>query len=96
MIAIALECIDTTLANGRDDEIYAAAMEALSSSKYVPLRKLRCRVFEGVVEISGCVSSFYLKQLAQAAVMQLNGIVRNNVEVTGEPAALVATSCASS
>jgi hypothetical protein len=81
----------------RDRQIYVTAMAALGSSKYVPLRRLQCRVFGGVVEISGAVSSFYLKQLAQEAVLQLNpsGAVRNMVEVTAEPAALVATSCAS-
>jgi osmotically-inducible protein OsmY len=56
---------------------------ALAASKYVSLRKLQCRADQGVVEISGTVPSFYLKQLAQAAVQQLHpgATVRNLVEV---------------
>jgi hypothetical protein len=67
----------------RDRQIHAAVSAALAASKYIPLRQLNCRVADGVVEISGAVSSFYLKQLAQAAVLQLHraGTVRNLVEV---------------
>jgi len=59
------------------------------------LRSLNCSVHEGVVEISGTVSTFYLKQLAQTAMMQLNpsGHVRNLVEVNGETSVIVATNC---
>lgn len=78
-----------------DRQIYNAAVATLAGSKYTPLRRLNCSVSEGVVEISGTVSSFYLKQLAQAAVMQLDqvGSVRNLVEVSGESPMLVATHC---
>lgn len=67
-----------------DRQLQAAARDALSTSKYVALRQLNCRVAEGDVEISGTVSSFYLKQVAQAAMQRLNpaGHVRNLVEVT--------------
>ena len=66
-----------------DRQMQAAAMEALSLSSYVALRQLHCRVASGVVEISGTVSSFYLKQLAQAAMLRVEpcGAVRNLVEV---------------
>ena len=72
-----------------DREIHHAATARLSGSNYSPLRRLNCSVFEGVVEISGTVSSFYLKQLAQAAVMQLDKVngVRNLVKVAGEAVA---------
>ena len=74
-----------------DRQLHAAVSTALATSKYIPLRQLGCRVADGVVEISGTVSSFYLKQLAQAAVLQLHGDrpVRNLVEVTGETAGLI-------
>ncbi len=80
----------------RDRELYAAATEVLAMSKYTALRQLTCRVQGGMVEISGTVATFYLKQLAQAAMLRLRpeGRVRNLVEVTGEPWAVVATSCA--
>ena len=67
----------------RDRRMQAAAVEALSLSSYAALRRLNCRVLGGVVEISGSVSSFYLKQLAQAAILRVQpcGAVRNLVEV---------------
>jgi hypothetical protein len=70
-----------------DRKLRAAAIEALANSRYGALRRLDCRVLGGVVEISGTVSSFYLKQLAQTAVLELGtaGTVRNLVEVRGEP-----------
>ena len=68
-----------------DRRMHAAASEELSNSKYMALRQLNCRVSEGVVEISGTVGSFYLKQLAQAAILRLDppASVRNLVEVSG-------------
>jgi hypothetical protein len=96
MIAIATEMIDREGTNRADDELHAAANSVLASSHYGPLRKLHCRVCQGVVEITGSVPSYYLKALAQAAVLQLypSGAVRNLVHVSGEPSVFVATSCA--
>ncbi len=75
--------------SGRDRQIHAAATAALAASQYISLRQLNCSVVDGLVEISGTVSSFYLKQLAQAAMLQLNGEgVRNLVQVIGESVAL--------
>jgi hypothetical protein len=72
-----------------DRQIHAAVSAAFAASNYTPLRQLNCTVVDGVVEISGTVSSFYLKQLAQAAVLQINaGGVRNLVQVSGEMFAL--------
>jgi osmotically-inducible protein OsmY len=44
---------------------------------------LNCSVLDGHVEISGTVPSFYMKQMAQVAVMQLEGAdgVQNLIEV---------------
>jgi hypothetical protein len=66
-----------------DRRMQAVALEALSGSNYGALRQLNCRVRGGVVEISGTVSSFYLKQLAQAAMLRVqpSATVRNLVEV---------------
>ena len=67
-----------------DHEIHAAVSAAFAASKYIPLRQLNCRVAKGIVEISGTVSSFYLKQLAQAAVLRINAAgVLNLVQVSG-------------
>jgi hypothetical protein len=98
MIAHAFESTDPTFAASSDLRTQAAVAGALASSQYAALRRLDCRVTDGVVEISGIVSSFYLKQLAQAAVLQLHQarVVRNLVEVEGEAAILVATHCGQS
>jgi hypothetical protein len=72
-----------------DRQIHAAVSEAFAASKYIPLRQLNCRVANGIVEILGTVSSFYLKQLAQAAVLRINAAgVRNLVQVSGESIAM--------
>lgn len=78
-----------------DRQLREAALAAISNSKYAALRQLSCTVAEGVVEITGTVPSFYLKQLAQAAIMQLDGVgtVRNLVSVSGESPVFVAKSC---
>jgi hypothetical protein len=96
MIASARFSPQDALAAHRDQLLHAAATELLSNSSYTPLRQLNCRVVGGVVEISGRVSSFYLKQLAQTAILRLHpeGRVRNLVEVTGESPVSVAINCA--
>jgi hypothetical protein len=83
--------VQTELHPSHDRQIQAAVSAALASSKYTPLRQLHCRVTGGVVEISGTVSSFYLKQLAQAAVLQLHcgSAIRNLVQVSGETIGLI-------
>jgi hypothetical protein len=88
MIASARFAPQGEIASERDQRLHAAASELLLNSKYSSLRQLRCHVTEGVVEISGTVASFYLKQLAQAAILQLkpSGSVRNLVQVAGDRA----------
>ena len=78
-----------------DRHMHAAATAALSASQYAPLRALDCQVAEGEVQITGTVPSFYLKQLAQAAVLHLypDARVRNLVEVSGESSVFVAKNC---
>jgi hypothetical protein len=95
MIAIVSPTTDFNLTPGHDRQVHAAAAAALATSKYAPLRQLDCQVSEGVVKISGTVPSFYLKALAQAAVLHLypDSAVENLVEVTGETNVLVATNC---
>jgi len=63
-----------------------AARHLLSSSGYSLLRRLQCRVSDGVVTIWGTVPSFFLKQMAQEAVMKLAQVreVKNLVEVCSE------------
>jgi hypothetical protein len=64
------------------------ASQALRRSPIPALRKLLLEETEVVVVINGRVSSYYLKQLAQEAIMPvLNGReLRNRVAVVPEPA----------
>jgi hypothetical protein len=68
-----------TDARGR---IRDAARKALQASGYRAVAQLGCDVRDGVVVLSGYVSSYYLKQVAQESVLRLkldcgleNGIV---------------------
>jgi hypothetical protein len=69
---------------GREDAgLRSAAMKLLQSSGYAALRRLQCEIKEGVVIVHGIVASYFLKQMAQAVIQQLDGIqkVTNLVEV---------------
>jgi osmotically-inducible protein OsmY len=57
----------------------------LAATGYTALRRIECRVDDGVVELVGKVPSYYLKQVAQAAVLRLVDIreVRNRLVVAG-------------
>lgn len=65
------------------DAILARAQASLRASGRRELGLLACRLQEGVLELRGQVSSFYLKQLAQEAVKRLHGVeaIMNAVEV---------------
>jgi osmotically-inducible protein OsmY len=49
----------------------------------MPVTRYKCEVQNGVVELSGSVPSFYVKQLAQAAVLRLEQIrgIENRLRV---------------
>ncbi len=66
-----------------DDGLRTTALKLLQSSGFAALRRLRCEVTEAVVIVHGIVPSYYLKQMAQTAILRLDGIrgVRNLVEV---------------
>jgi hypothetical protein len=68
---------------GCDHSLEGIVTRALRSSGYGPLRDLDCRIREGEVVLSGVVSSFFLKQMAQAIVLRLERVerVRNLIEV---------------
>jgi len=61
----------------------------LHSSPYAAIRRLHCEVTEAVVFVYGVVPSYFLKQVAQTLLKQLEGIlnVSNMVEVRGGQAA---------
>lgn len=48
----------------------------LQSSAYQPIRHLKCTFRGGVLTITGHVSSFHMKQVAQVAVQGITGVQR--------------------
>lgn len=64
-------------------EIAEIAQAALRRSAYFELRTLSCDFAGGVLTLHGRVPTYYLKQLAQAAVVGVPGVVEidNRVEV---------------
>ncbi len=62
----------------------ASAVETeLRGSQYLALRHLTCEVHDGTVALYGRVPSYYLKQVAQTNVGQIQGIqhVDNHIQV---------------
>lgn len=72
------------LCGPEEDGLRIAAMRRLHSSGYSALRRLRCEVAEGGVIVHGVVASYFLKQMAQTLIQQLDSIqgVTNLVEVS--------------
>jgi osmotically-inducible protein OsmY len=52
------------------------ARERLRRSGYARLREITCEVFDELVVLRGILPSFYLKQVALAAVIDLDGVRR--------------------
>jgi len=54
------------------DEVQSRAQAALRNSPFYELRKLQVEQADDALAISGCVSSFYHKQLAQEVVRSVS------------------------
>jgi hypothetical protein len=54
------------------EEVQSRAQAALCNSLFYELRKLQVEQLEDGLAISGCVSSFYHKQLAQEVVRSVS------------------------
>ena len=69
-------------------EIREIAEAVLRRSAYVELHNVSCDYSGGILTLNGRVATYYLKQLAQASVADVPGVVEihNCVEVT--PAAV--------
>src|SRR5262245_61513616 len=59
--------------------------QMLQTTGYLPLRNVDIKIESRAVWLGGAVSSYYLKQLAQAVVMRVPGVgcVVNDIEVVG-------------
>ena len=71
----------------RDEVLQALARRALDNSGYRVLSRLECTLVNGAVVLSGVVSCFYHKQLAQAAVrkalcsLEIAGRLEDRIDV---------------
>jgi hypothetical protein len=65
------------------EEIAEMAQRVLRQSSYFELREVSCDFSGGVLTLRGHVPSYHLKQLAQASVADVPGVieVHNRVEV---------------
>jgi osmotically-inducible protein OsmY len=59
------------------------AESCLRGNPYLALKNVSCDYHEGVLTLRGCLPSYYLKQMAQAAVSRVAGAARivNQIEV---------------
>ena len=59
------------------------AERCLRSNPYLALKNVSCGWLDGVLVLRGCLPSYYLKQIAQAAVASLEGVHRidNQIQV---------------
>ena len=59
------------------------ALARLRRSPYREVRRVACEFHEGMLRLSGRVPSYYLKQMALAAVREMDGVeeIHNHVEV---------------
>jgi hypothetical protein len=57
------------------------AKSRLQQSPYPEVRNVSCEVRDGVLLLSGRVSSYYFKQLAQTLVADANGVMQVNNQV---------------
>jgi osmotically-inducible protein OsmY len=66
------------------EKVMEAARRRLKRSPYPAIRDLSCQFERGTLVLRGCLPSYYQKQLAQVAVIGLEGVVEvvNEAEVS--------------
>jgi osmotically-inducible protein OsmY len=72
----------------REKEIVESRATArLKRSAYLEVRHVACEFNEGMLRLRGRVPSYYLKQMAQMAVLGMDGVdeLHNQLEVVGPP-----------
>ena len=70
-----------------EDIVTVAAGARLMKSSYFEIRRVSCEFHEGVLTLRGCVSCYYLKQVAQSLVSRIAGVVQidNQLDVAPLP-----------
>ena len=60
---------------------------SLRGNSYLGLKHLSCELEGGVLTLRGCVPTYYLRDLAAAAVERLEGVIRvvNEIQVIASP-----------
>jgi len=63
--------------------VVQAALRLFEASPYLSLRGVSCDHHEGALVLRGALPSYYLKQMAQEAVVRMPGVleVHNRIEV---------------
>jgi hypothetical protein len=61
--------------------VVEGAERCLRCNSYLALKNVSCDYHEGVLTLRGCLPTYYLKQIAQTAVSQLDGVQRINNEI---------------
>lgn len=57
-------------------DVTEAAERCLRSNPYLALKNVTCAYRDGVLLLQGCLSSYYLKQVAQQVVARVEGVRR--------------------
>jgi osmotically-inducible protein OsmY len=59
------------------------AERRLRGSSFLALRNICCEYHEGILTLRGCLPTYYLKQVAQEVVAEVEGVekVSNRIEV---------------
>jgi osmotically-inducible protein OsmY len=67
--------------------VQAEAQSRLQTSGYHQLSLVSCEFHEGVLTLRGHVSTFYLKQVAQTVIREVNGVgeINNRLDVAVPP-----------
>jgi osmotically-inducible protein OsmY len=71
--------LSSSPANTVDD----LAERRLRGSSFLALRNVCCEYHEGVLTLRGCLPTYYLKQIAQEVVAEVEGVrlISNRIEV---------------
>jgi osmotically-inducible protein OsmY len=67
-----------TVSQARPEEL---AERCLRSNSHTALKNISCEYRNGTLTLRGCVETYYLKQVAQAAVARLDGVERSDNQI---------------
>ena len=72
-----------TLSAVRPSAVNDRAERRLRGSSFLALRKICCEYREGILTLRGCLPTYYLKQVAQEVVAEVEGVekISNDIEV---------------